>query len=166
MKSPRPVLQYPNDQLKKIAEPITDFGTQILRDTVKEMIATMRRLRGIGLAATQIGLHKQLAVIELKDGPLVLINPQISRCSKKLEEDEEGCLSVPTVFGMVPRYTELVLDAFDIDGKPYTAEAHGLFARVIQHEYDHLHGKLFLDRSTRLTTGLDRARALGIALTG
>ncbi len=159
---PRPVLQHPNELLRVPALPVKEYGTAALRALVAEMVETMRRLNGIGLAATQLGIAQQIAIIELKDGPLVLINPTIHKPSRKLETDEEGCLSVSGIFGEVPRSASLTLKAKDIDGHAYEAKAQGLFARVIQHEVDHLHGKLFIDRCTKLTTGLEKARRLGL----
>lgn len=162
--SARPVLHYPNEQLRTKALPVKDFSVERLQPLIDEMIVTMRELRGIGLAATQIGVHEQIAVIELKDGPLVVVNPTLHKISRALESDEEGCLSVPGIFGLVPRATRLTLKAYDMHGTPYKTDAQGLFARVIQHEVDHLRGTLFVDRCTEFTTGSEKAQELGIVL--
>ncbi|MBI4414905.1 MAG: peptide deformylase [Candidatus Kerfeldbacteria bacterium] len=160
----RPVLHLPDPDLRRVAETISPFKRSELEPLFEEMVATMRQLRGIGLAATQIGLHQRVAVIELKDGPIILINPVMKKLSRKQEIDEEGCLSVPGIFGLVPRSFSLTLVAYDMDGKKFTSDAHGLFARVIQHEVDHLNGKVFVDRCTKLTAGHDRAQSLGITI--
>lgn len=160
----RPVLHLPNTELRVTAKDVSPIRRSEFEPLFEEMVATMRQLRGIGLAATQIGLHQRVAVLELRDGPLMLINPVMQRPSRKQESDEEGCLSVPGVFGLVPRAFSLTLIAYDMDGNTFTADARGLFARVIQHEIDHLNGKLFVDRCTKLTSGLDHARSLGLTL--
>ncbi len=162
--SNRTILDYPHATLRKPAAPVTHFGTRALGHLVDDMIAAMRRYRGIGLAATQIGLDMQLAVIETKDGPLVMANPRLEHISKDMEDDEEGCLSLAMIYGVVPRAQSLTLRACDQRGEPYAIEAKGLLARVIQHEYDHLQGTLYIDRCTRLTTGAEKAASLGIAL--
>lgn len=160
----RPVLHLPHPLLRSVAEKVHTIKRTDLELLAEEMIGTMRKLKGIGLAANQIGLRSRIAVIELKDGPLVLINPIIVKPSRKQELDEEGCLSVPGVFGLVPRSVSLTLTASDMDGKTFTIDARGLFARVIQHEVDHLNGKLFVDRCTKYTSGFERARQFGLTL--
>lgn len=160
------VLNYPNRKLQKAALPVKYFGTKELDALIDSMVATMRLYRGIGLAATQIGLNMQLAVIETKDGPLVMANPRLEKISTSTEDDEEGCLSLPMIYGVVPRAKSLVLHACDQNGTPYTLSAKGLLARVIQHEYDHLRGKLYIDRCIRLTAGSDKAASLGIVVSG
>lgn len=164
--SVRPVLHFPRKELTLVAEPLNKelFGTQRLKTLLADMVETMRKFRGIGLAATQIDVHKQVIVIELQDGPLTLINPTIKNPSKQQEVDEEGCLSVPGVFGHVSRAANLKLEAYDENGKRFTLKAAGLFARVIQHEVDHINGHLFLDRCHRLTSGLETAKRLGITI--
>ncbi len=156
------VLHYPNNDLRIPARPVSSFSSKPLHDLVREMLKLMRQHRGIGLAATQIGIAEQIAVIEMKDAPLVLINPVLSNVAEQQEREEEGCLSVPGIYGIVPRAVSLHLRAQDAEGQWYETDAKGLFARVIQHEVDHLQGRLFIDRTTRLTEGLEKARALGI----
>lgn len=127
---------------------------------IENMIETMREYDGVGLAATQIHLAKQIAVIEVHENPrypgmseiplTVLINPRITQRSKKLVEGWEGCLSIPDMRGLVPRNELLVCDALDRNGKSIQIEAKGFFARVIQHECDHLLGGVYLDRMPNL----------------
>ncbi len=162
--SHRPVIQFPDSKLRAVANPVRDFHSEAFQTLICDMVATMRKRRGIGLAATQIGVALQVAVIELKDGPLVMANPVVNKLSRQQEEDEEGCLSVVAVFGMVPRAAALHLRAQDAHGRWYEMNAKGLFARVIQHEYEHLQGKLFVDRCTRITAGAPRAHELGLAI--
>ena len=133
------------------------------RDTQKiidDMIETMREYDGVGLAAPQVHINKQLAVIEVHANPrypgmaevplTILINPRITSRSKKLVQGWEGCLSIPDLRGMVPRNESLVCEALDRAGKPVRLEANGFFARVIQHEWDHLQGNVYLDRMSDL----------------
>lgn len=160
----QPVVQFPEERLHESAHHVKDFATNDLRSLVETMVATMRKQRGIGLAAPQIGVWSQVAVIEMKDGPLVVINPKLADVSKEKEDDEEGCLSVKGVYGVVRRSKRLTLHAFDIDGDPYAVKASGLLARVIQHEYDHLRGVLFIDHCRELTSGIEKARALGLRI--
>ncbi|MBI3956689.1 MAG: peptide deformylase [Candidatus Kerfeldbacteria bacterium] len=162
----RPVLHYPDERLRIATRPVDDreFGTTELSELVAEMTATMRALKGIGIAATQIGVNKALAVIELDDGPMAIANPTVRNAAKRLEVQEEGCLSVPGVFGLVNRAATLTLIARTIDGKPFRIKADGLFARVIQHETDHLNGRLFIDRCHEVTDGVAEAKRLGLSI--
>lgn len=160
-----PVVQYPENRLHEKSQPVTNFQTDELRSLIDTMIVTMRKQRGIGLAAPQIGVWLQAAVIEMKDGPLVAINPQLTDVSGEQEDDEEGCLSVKGVYGVVRRAQRVTLDAYNTDGESYRIKASGLLARVIQHEFDHLQGVLFIDRCKELTSGIARARALGLTVT-
>lgn len=140
--------------------PREQFGTKELKEFSKDMITTMKRSRGVGLAAPQVGKNWKMAVINKQADPelrkdLVLINPRITRAGGQTVRDEEGCLSIPGVFGIVARPDQIVCNAFDLDGQPFTVEAYGLLARVIQHELDHLQGILFLDRAERITQGAE-----------
>lgn len=140
---PHPALRWKSRELTKI-----DAG---LRQMVEQMFELMYSARGIGLAANQVALPYRLFVInpsgnrEAKDDEMVFINPQISKRNGS-EEDEEGCLSLPEIFGPVTRATRIVVDAFDLDGKQFEVELEDLPARVVQHEYDHIDGILFTDR--------------------
>lgn len=160
----KPVVQYPDTGLRARNADVNNFGTQELHTLIEVMVATMHKENGIGLAAPQIAVPLRIAVIAMKDGPLVMANPTISGMSKKGEIDEEGCLSVKGVFGLVDRAYSLHLHAYDAEGVPYETDAKGLFARVIQHEFDHLEGKLFIDRCSNLTAGVSIAKKLGLTI--
>jgi len=131
-----------------------------IQKLIDDMIETMREHDGVGLAAPQVHVSKQIAVLEVNDNlrypdmpevPLtVLINPKITSRSKNLIEGWEGCLSVPDMRGVVPRNVSLICEALDRDGKPVKIDARDFFARVIQHECDHLQGNVYLDRMTHL----------------
>jgi peptide deformylase len=145
----RPLVKYGAAGLHAPAAPVTAFDAQ-LGTLVDDMIETMYAAPGIGLAAPQIGVPLRVAVIDLSGGKkggdvLTLVNPEIvERDGMQLED--EGCLSVPGFTATVPRPTRVVVRAFDRHGQPQTIEGTGLLARALQHELDHLDGKLFLDR--------------------
>ncbi|MEX2179156.1 MAG: peptide deformylase [Gemmatimonadaceae bacterium] len=121
--------------------------TDELRQLIDAMFATMRRAKGIGLAAPQVGRSERIAVVDVnaETGPIALVNPRILSAAGTTAKSEEGCLSIPDVFGDVVRPDGVVVAALDRDGRPFEIEAGGLLARCLQHEIDHLHGKLFLD---------------------
>jgi peptide deformylase len=155
-----PILRYPDPRLKKVAAPIAKVDESI-RTLARNMAETMYEAPGIGLAATQVDVHKQLVVIDIseaKDQLLVLINPRIlSR--NGLQEGEEGCLSVPGIYDRVERAERVTVQFLDLDGKEQTLDAEGLLAVCIQHELDHLNGKVFVDylsqlKQTRIKTKL------------
>jgi peptide deformylase len=123
--------------------------TPELRRLVDDMFETMHGASGIGLAAPQVGRRERLAVVEVDNVALVVINPEIISREGKVK-GEEGCLSIPEVFADVERAASITIRAQDIDGKTYEVEASDLLARCLQHEVDHLHGKLFLDRLSLL----------------
>ncbi len=133
-----------------------------LQKFVEDMIETMKEYDGVGLAAVQVHESLQLAVVEVTDNPRypdkprvplsVLINPKVVPLSQEMEEDWEGCLSIFDLRGKVPRYKRIQVQALDRDGRDLDFEAAGFHARVIQHEWDHLNGKVFLDRMTNLST--------------
>lgn len=137
-----------------------EISSREIQKLIDDLIETMREYDGVGLAAPQIHINKQLAVIEVHHNPrypgmpevplTILINPKITSRSKKLVQEWEGCLSIPDLRGMVPRNESLVCEAFDKNGKPVRFEASGFFARVIQHEWDHLQGNVYLDRMSDL----------------
>ncbi|EGQ7779018.1 peptide deformylase [Vibrio parahaemolyticus] len=140
------VLTFPDDRLRTVAKPV-DAVTPEIQKIVDDMIETMYDEEGIGLAATQVDIHKRIVVIDIsetRDEPMVLINPEIL---EKRGEDgiEEGCLSVPGARALVPRAAEVIVKALDRDGKEFTFEADDLLAICVQHELDHLQGKLFVD---------------------
>lgn len=144
--------------LRKIAAPVSLAETQLpsFQKLVDDMIETMKEYDGVGLAADQVHESKQVAVLEVAENrrypnkpnvPLtVLINPKISNLTQEMEEDWEGCLSIPDLRGRVPRYGTIRVQAWDRTGNPLEFIATEFHARVIQHEWDHLQGKVYLDR--------------------
>lgn len=159
-----PILEFPDPRLRTRAAPVTEVD-DALRRLIDDMFETMYAAPGIGLAATQVNVHKQLLVIDLSqdhDQPLVLINPKIvSR--EGTEETEEGCLSVPGIYDMVSRARKIRVQTLTRAGKQIEMEADGLLAVCIQHEMDHLDGKLFVDylselKRTRIRKKLEKER--------
>jgi peptide deformylase len=149
-----PILHYPDPRLHKIARPVAEVNDEI-RKLARDMAETMYAAPGVGLAATQVDVHQQLIVIDISethDDLLVLINPQILE-SRGKAECEEGCLSVPGIFELVTRAEWIRVRALDLDGKPFTREATGLLGVCIQHEMDHLKGKVFVEYLSRLKQG-------------
>jgi peptide deformylase len=145
------ILQYPDPYLRHEAAPVAAVDDSI-RALVGDMLETMYAAPGIGLAATQVGIDKRIAVIDVsesKDDPLVLINPEIVG-PEGSETSEEGCLSIPDVFEKVTRPECVTLRALDREGNAYELHADGLLAVCIQHEVDHLDGRLFIDRLSML----------------
>jgi peptide deformylase len=128
-----------------------------VRTLVDDLFETMRAARGVGLAANQIGVARRVAVVNVGEDdppPLVLINPVIVERGNEIETAEEGCLSIPDIFGDVERHARVVVEALDRDGRSYRASATGYKARAIQHEIDHLDGILFLDHLSAVKRGL------------
>lgn len=140
------VLAEPHPFLRRTAKPVEDPNQEHIQQLIEDMIVTMRAEDGIGLAAIQVEKDLRLIVIETKDGAIPFINPEIVDHSDKTEMGEEGCLSVPGTYGEVRRYTDVTLQSLDRHGNEQTHDAKGLFARVIQHEIDHLNGILYIDR--------------------
>ena len=140
------ILVYPDDRLRKVATPVAVVDDSV-RSLVDDMFETMYDAPGVGLAATQIDVHERIVVIDVsedKDDPLTLINPEILTTTGKLA-GEEGCLSIPGIYENVDRAETIVFKALDKEGVPYEREANGLLAVYVQHEVDHLDGKLFVD---------------------
>ncbi|MCC6916412.1 peptide deformylase [Nitrosomonas sp.] len=140
------ILQYPDERLHKIAAEVPSVTPEI-RTLISDMAETMYAAPGIGLAATQVNVHQQIIVIdvsETRDELLTLINPKITASSGK-SEAQEGCLSVPGIYDKVTRAEAVTVQAIDIDGKFFEMEATGLLAVCIQHEMDHLTGKVFVE---------------------
>jgi len=153
------VLRYPDPRLHKVAKPVDRVDDEIRR-LVRDMAETMYAAPGIGLAATQVDVHKQVIVIDTsdtRDEPLVLINPEIVWRSETQRECEEGCLSLPGVYETVTRAEKVRVRALNADGDPFERDAEGLLAVCIQHEMDHLRGKVFVEYLSRLKQ--DRIRA-------
>ena len=142
-----PILEYPDPRLRKRATPVATV-TDALRKTIDDMFETMYAAPGIGLAATQVNVHKRLLVLDVsdnKDAPHVFINPAIEVLDPEPLGYEEGCLSVPGYFDLVTRPRRIRVKALDRQGEPFELEAEGLLAVCLQHEVDHLDGKLFVD---------------------
>lgn len=146
-----PILHYPDERLHKVAAPVLEINDRI-RQLVRDMAETMYAAPGVGLAATQVDVHLQIIVIdtsEAHDQLRVFINPEIVE-SRGTAECEEGCLSVPGVYETVTRAEWVRVRAMDADGKPFELEADGLLGVCIQHEIDHLRGKVFVEYLSRL----------------
>lgn len=142
-----PILHFPDPRLRTKAKPVSVVDDAI-RQLVKDMFETMYEAPGIGLAATQVNHHIRLVVIDVseeKNQPLVFINPQITPLTEDKAPYEEGCLSVPTVYDVVERPTRIKVNALNEQGEAFEMEADGLLAVCLQHELDHLEGKLFVD---------------------
>ncbi len=147
-----PILNYPDPRLHTVAKPVTMFDNA-LKQLVANMALTMYEAPGVGLAATQINVHQRLVVVDVsedKSGFKALINPTITWASEDRKLWEEGCLSVPGVYEEVQRPDRIRVKAFDTDGKPFELEADGLLSVCIQHEIDHLDGKVFVEKLSRL----------------
>jgi len=150
--------------LRKVTADISvkQLKTPAMQKFIDDMIETMKEYDGVGLAADQVFTSQQVAVLEVADNPrypnkgkvplTVLVNPKITPLSNEMEEDWEGCLSIPDLRGCVPRHRSIRVQALDRRGKKLDFVAEGFHARVIQHEYDHLNGKVYLDRMRGFTT--------------
>ncbi|MGH1463116.1 MAG: peptide deformylase [Neptuniibacter sp.] len=146
------ILEYPDPRLRTIAEPVEKVDDEI-RAIIDDMFETMYAAPGIGLAATQVNIHKQIVTIDLSEEqnePLVLINPEFEVIDEEKHKYQEGCLSVPGFFEDVTRPQTVLLKAINYEGEAYELEAEGLLSVCIQHELDHLNGKLFVDYLSRL----------------
>ena len=142
-----PILQYPDPRLHTVAKPVAQVDDRI-RQLVDDMLETMYDAKGVGLAATQINVHERVVVIdtsEERNDPLVLINPEIIWTSDEMIVWEEGCLSVPTIYDKVDRHARVRVRALNRDGEPYEFEGEELLGVCVQHELDHLSGKVFVE---------------------
>ncbi len=141
------ILEFPDPRLRTQAKPVTQVDDRI-RKLVDDMFETMYDAPGIGLAASQINVHERVIVIDVsedKSQPLVFINPEITVLDEERQTYDEGCLSIPGFYETVERPGHIRVSALDREGKPFTLEPQGLLAVCIQHEIDHLNGKLFVD---------------------
>jgi peptide deformylase len=141
------ILCYPDPRLHTVAKPVKAVDARI-RAIAGDMLATMYEAQGIGLAASQVDVHERLVVIDISeahDQPLVLINPEIVWASPETQVNDEGCLSVPGIYDGVQRASAVRVQALDLDGQLHTHSAEGLLAVCIQHEMDHLMGKVFVE---------------------
>lgn len=142
-----PILCFPDPKLHTVAKPVAVVDARI-KTLIQDMLHTMYDAKGIGLAATQIDVHERLVVIDVseeRDEPLVLINPELVWTSAETHLNEEGCLSVPGIYDDVKRFDEVKVSALDGEGQSRLVEADGLLAVCIQHEMDHLMGKVFVE---------------------
>jgi peptide deformylase len=141
------ILRYPDPKLHTVARPVGAVDERI-RQLVDDMLETMYAAEGIGLAATQVDVHERVIVIDVSDErsrPLVLINPELLQTSEEMVQGDEGCLSVPTIYDTVSRHARVTVRALGRDGQPFELEAEGLLSVCIQHEMDHLQGKVFVE---------------------
>ena len=145
------ILHFPDPRLRNVAAPVEEITNEI-KQLVDDMFDTMYAAPGIGLAATQVNVHQRIIVVDVSEThnePICLINPELVELAGT-EQMEEGCLSVPGVFELVERADSIKVSAWDREGKPFSLEADGLLAVCIQHEIDHLDGKLFVDYLSQL----------------
>ncbi len=157
-----PILRFPDPRLHTVAKPVPAVDERV-RALIDDMIETMHANEGIGLAATQVDVHERIVVIDVSDThdqPRVLINPEITRRSDEMVDAEEGCLSVPAVFDKVLRHARVSVRALGRDGEPVEFDADGLLAVCVQHELDHLLGKVFVEYLSPLKRGRIRTKML------
>jgi peptide deformylase len=146
------ILKYPDPRLHTVAKPVAQVDARI-RQLADDMLETMYEADGVGLAATQVDVHERLIVIdtsEARDDPRVLINPELIERSEEMSFVDEGCLSVPAIYDRVKRHAKIKVRALGHDGKPYEFEAEGLLSVCVQHEMDHLIGKVFVEYLSQL----------------
>ncbi len=156
-----PILKMGDPRLLRVSEPIKEFDTPALHELIRDMFETMQHANGAGLAAPQIGVNLQLVIFGFKQNPrypdapnvpeTVLINPVLTPLSDETDDAWEGCLSVPGMRGLVPRWSRLRYEGYDQFGRKISREVDGFHARVVQHETDHLHGILYPTRIKDLT---------------
>lgn len=158
----RPVLQYPDPLLAKVSEPVAEINDEI-RALAQDMLDTLTTVGGVGIAAPQIGVLKRVVIIDVsqeKNDPdlpqdfKVFVNPVVTVLDPKGHEENEGCLSVPELRAKVKRPRRVALDALDLDGNPVHIEGEGYYGACMQHETDHLDGKLFIDHISYLKRSL------------
>jgi len=157
-----PILKYPDPRLHRVARPVAAVDAP-LRAVIARLFATMYHAKGIGLAATQVDIHQRLIVIdvsEARDQPLVLVNPELEWASPQTRKGEEGCLSVPGIYDGVERALAVRVRALDAHGSSRLIEAEGLLAVCIQHEMDHLMGKVFVEYLSLLKRNRIKSRLL------
>ena len=156
------ILRYPDPRLHKMARPVAAVDDRI-RTLVRDMLATMYEAQGIGLAATQVDVHERVVVIDVseeRDAPQVLINPELLWASDERVKGDEGCLSVPGIYDGVERAARVRVRALDEQGRAREIEAEGLLAVCIQHEMDHLVGKVFVEYLSPLKRGRIKTKLL------
>lgn len=157
-----PILRYPDPRLHKVAQPVETVDQRV-RALVADMLETMYHAQGIGLAATQVDVHERVIVIDVSEArnePMVLINPELLWASAERVRGDEGCLSVPGIYDGVERAAEVRVRALDAEGRVREIAAEGLLAVCIQHEMDHLVGKVFVDYLSPLKRGRIKSKLL------
>ncbi|UCE31421.1 MAG: peptide deformylase [Burkholderiales bacterium] len=156
------ILKYPDARLHKVAAPVREVDDRV-RQLVRDMAETMYVAPGIGLAATQVDVHERIIVIDIsetKDALQVFINPELVDSAGEPRVYEEGCLSVPGIYEEVERPESVTVRALDADGRPFTVQAEGLLAVCLQHEMDHLEGRVFVQYLSRLKQSRIRSKLL------
>jgi peptide deformylase len=156
------ILRYPDPRLHKVARPVATVDERI-RSLVDDMLETMYSAEGVGLAATQVDVHERVIVIdtsEARDEPIVLINPELVEISEEMAISEEGCLSVPEIYDKVERHASVRVRALDRAGESREFDAEGLLAVAVQHEMDHLLGKVFVEYLSPLKRSRIKTRML------
>jgi peptide deformylase len=157
-----PILRFPDPRLHTVARPVAQVDDRIRR-LVDDMLETMYGAEGVGLAATQVDVHERVIVIDVSEGrdqPLVLINPELTWRSEEMVLGDEGCLSVPQIYDKVPRHARVKVRALDRNGQSYEFEADELLAVCVQHEMDHLVGKVFVEYLSPLKRNRIKGRML------
>jgi peptide deformylase len=157
-----PILRFPDPRLHTVAKPVAQVDERI-RALAADMLETMYASDGVGLAATQVDVHERLIVMdtsEKRDRPVVLVNPELTWASEEMAVAEEGCLSVPQIYDKVERHARVKVRALDRDGKPFEIDAEGLSAVCVQHEMDHLQGKVFVEYLSLLKRDRIRTKML------
>lgn len=163
----RPIVTYGDPVLREAAQPVEEID-QSVKDLVSEMTESLKRAHGLGLAANQVGVAKRvflvdLSAIDINHSLMVFINPEVLEISPESVEMEEGCLSFPDLYLKVSRPAKVRVRATDLDGNRFEMTAEGMAARAILHEYDHLEGKLFIDRVSPLTRTMIKGRLKKLA---
>lgn len=146
------ILEYPDPRLRTIAKAVVEVNDDI-RKIVDDMLETMYDAKGVGLAATQVDIHQRIVVMDMSEegnDPVVMINPSYEPMNEEKSELQEGCLSIPGFYEQLDRFEKVRLTALDRDGNEYTREYDGLASVCVQHELDHLNGKLFVDALSRM----------------
>ena len=156
------ILRYPDPRLHTVAKPVREVDARIRR-LVDDMLESMYAAEGVGLAATQVDVHERVIVIDVSDAhnePIVLINPELVEKSDEMVLGDEGCLSVPEIYDKVPRHARVTVRSLDRDGTSRDIAAEGLLAVCVQHEMDHLLGKVFVDYLSPLKRNRIRSKML------
>ena len=156
------ILRFPDPRLNTVARPVTEVDARVRR-LVDDMLESMYDAEGVGLAATQVDVHERVIVIDTSDShdqPRVLINPELVARSSEMSLSDEGCLSVPEVYDRVQRHSRVTVRALDRDGRPCEFEAEGLLSVCVQHEMDHLMGKVFVEYLSPLKRDRIRTKML------